>query len=244
MDGAGRDMHQDLKIALVTGASSGLGRAISLKLARAGQFVILAARSETGLAETARLITSAGGKCLSVPTDIRHEDSILALKAETDKIGFVNTVVNNAGVGKFERFNRSGTADWDLQLAVNLRGPYLVTRSFLDDMQIRKRGCIVFINSTAGIQSYPESAAYVASKHGLKGLADSLRDEIRKFNIKVISVYPGAFRSDFWDKLNVGFDQSDMMSCERVADSVVNAVLESSNLVMEDVVLRRAKGDY
>ncbi|NOZ07842.1 MAG: SDR family oxidoreductase [FCB group bacterium] len=244
MDNAAAGKNMGRKVALVTGASSGLGRAVSIKLALAGQFVILAARSEAGLAETARLITAAGGQCLTVPTDVRQEESILALKAEADKIGFVSTVVNNAGVGKFARFTHSSTADWDLQMEVNLRGPYLVSRIFSGEMQIQKYGRIVFINSTAGLQPYTESAAYVASKHGLKGLADSLREELRKYNIKVISVFPGAFSSDFWEKVSVEFDQSGMMSCENVAEFVVSAILEPSNLVIEDIVLRRTLGDF
>ncbi len=237
-------MTSNQKIVLITGASSGLGRAISLKLASAGQLVILAARSESGLAETANLIIKDGGRCRVIPTDVCSEESIESLKVQVKEIGFISTVVNNAGLGKFARFTNSTTLDWDLQMNVNLRGAYLITRAFVDEMQKRKTGQIVFINSTAGLQAYPESAAYVASKHGLKGLADSLREELRKFNIKVISVFPGTFSSKFWDKVNFPFDQSSMMSVERVADSVTYSILEESNLVTEDVVLRRTKGDF
>ena len=108
----------------------------------------------------------------------------------------------------------------------------------------RKSGKLVFINSVAGINPYPYSSAYVASKYGLRGFTSSLREEMREHNIKVISVFPGAVNTSFWDRINVDFKKEDMLNVNSVAKNIISNVEAPGNLVVEDLVLRRTAGDF
>ena len=104
-------------------------------------------------------------------------------------------------MGKFSKIEKTSIKDWDNQINTNLRGPFLITRQFVGKMIKKKEGKIIFINSVAGKHGYPYSSAYVSSKFGLRGLADSLRNELREHNIKVISIHPGAINTNFWDNI-------------------------------------------
>ena len=236
-------MNLDKQIAVITGASSGLGRLISEKLAHHGFYVILASRNEKKLNLNAQKIKKNGGHCIAIPTDITDESSIRNLAESVKKLGAISVLINNAGLGRFSEFSTHSTEIWDQQISVNLRGAFLVTRAFISDMKKSKKGRIVFINSTAGRQGYSHSAAYVASKYGLRGLAESLRMEVRNDGIKVISVYPGAFDSPFWNALDMGFPRGEMMTSDAVAEMVVQTILIPGNAVVEDLVLRRVMGD-
>ena len=118
-----------------------------------------------------------------------------------------------------------------------------MSRYITESMINRKTGKLVFINSVAGINPYPYSSAYVASKFGLRGFTSSLREELREYNIKVISVHPGAINTPFWNNVNVDFPKDEMMNSDDVAESVVHAILAPNNIVQEEVVIRRTAGD-
>ena len=111
-------------------------------------------------------------------------------------------------------------------------------------MVSRKTGKLVFINSVAGINAYPYSSAYVASKFGLRGFTSSLREELREHNIKVISVHPGAIDTPFWNNVNADFPKDEMMSSDDVAESIVHAILAPNNVVQEEIIIRRTGGDF
>ena len=103
---------------------------------------------------------------------------------------------------------------------------------------------LIFINSVAGMNPYPYSSAYVASKYGLRGFASSLREELREHNLKVISVHPGAIDTPFWNKVKVDFPKDDMLKSNDVADSILHAIQTPNNLVQEEIIIRRTAGDF
>ena len=105
-------------------------------------------------------------------------------------------------------------------------------------------GIIVFINSTAGTQAYPYSSAYVASKHGLNGFSKSLREELRSFNIRVVSIHPGAINTPLWDNVKSNFPRSEMMNVKEVASSVMHTIQQNKIGAIEEIVIRRVKGDF
>ena len=105
-------------------------------------------------------------------------------------------------------------------------------------------GKILFMNSVAGLNPYPFAAPYVASKYALRGLSASFREELREYNIKVISVHPGAVNTPLWEKSGSDFPLEDMMSSEDVADLTVQAILAPNNVVCEEIILRRTAGDF
>ncbi|MBT5077424.1 MAG: SDR family oxidoreductase [Candidatus Marinimicrobia bacterium] len=232
------------KIALITGASSGIGAALSRNLCEKGYRCILAARSSDKLEKLAQSLRNDGFNCSVVIVDVSSESSVDALFEASAKIGHVSLVINNAGLGIFSKIEESSVDDWDAQINVNLRGAFLVSRKFIPSMQSQKSGILVFMNSVAGNFGYPYSAAYVASKFGLRGLSDSLRNELRKDSIKVISVHPGAINTSFWDDINVDFPREEMLAPEAIASSVVHAIDAPDATVIENLTIRRVGGDF
>ena len=230
--------------AVITGASSGVGKSLAIQLSDAGYKVVLAARSEDKLNVIAEEIQKMGGNCLVVPTDVSQPEQINNLKDRTLEYGDVFVVINNAGLGKFCKIEDVTLEDWNRQLDVNLRASFLVSQAFIQGMKRRKKGTLVFMNSVAGKKGYPYSAAYVASKYGMRGLADSLREELREDNIKVISIHPGAVDTPFWDGAGVNFPREEMLDTNTLAQSIVHAIQSPGNFTIEELVVRRTAGDF
>ena len=230
--------------AVITGASSGVGKSLAIQLSDAGYKVVLAARSEDKLNAIAEEIQKMGGNCLVVPTDVSQPEQINNLKDRTLEYGDVFVVINNAGLGKFCKIEDVTLEDWNRQLDVNLRASFLVSQAFIPGMKQRKKGTLVFMNSVAGKKGYPYSAAYVASKYGMRGLADSLREELREDNIKVISIHPGAVDTPFWDGAGVNFPREEMLDTATLAQSIVHTIQSPGNFTVEELVVRRTAGDF
>ena len=230
--------------AVITGASSGVGKSLAIQLSVAGYKVVLAARSEDKLNAIAEEIQKMGGNCLVVPTDVSQPEQINNLKDRTLEYGDVFVVINNAGLGKFCKIEDVTLEDWNRQLDVNLRASFLVSQAFIPGMKQKKKGTLVFMNSVAGKKGYPYSAAYVASKYGMRGLADSLREELREDNIKVISIHPGAVDTPFWDGAGANFPREEMLDTNTLAQSIVHAIQSPGNFTIEELVVRRTAGDF
>jgi len=231
---------------LVTGASSGIGKEISKKLCKEGYEVILVSRSKKKLHSLHNELKKLGYKSHVIPCDLRIDKEVNNLYKESNKLGFVDCIINNAGVGRFSGINKMSIEDWDEQINTNLRSSFLLTRLFVNKMMDKKEGKFIFINSVAGKygHSFSHSTGYVASKYGLKGFADTLRTELREFNIKVISIYPGAINTNFWDTINSDFSRDEMLSPSDLAETVFHAMTTPNSSVVEDVVVRRTAGDF
>ena len=111
-------------------------------------------------------------------------------------------------------------------------------------MIVNKKGMFVYINSVAGKKAYPYSSAYVASKFGLLGFSRSIREELREYNIKVISVHPGAVDTALWDNIDVDFSRKEMMKSNNIAKSITYAICSPDNVVIEEMDIQRTKGDF
>ena len=181
----------DKPIAILTGASSGLGKSLSIKLSNQ-YFIYLISRSKKKLEQTAKIIHDNKNECKIIVADISKKESIDTIYSQINNKRNIDLIINNAGIAIFNNISELSIEDWDKQLNTNLRGSFLITKMFVDDLKSKKSGKIVFINSVAGLSPYKNAAAYVASKHGLKGFSSSLRQELREYNIKVISIYPGS----------------------------------------------------
>ena len=180
------------RIALVTGASQGIGRACALELARAGATVALAARNEGKLAETAAEIEAAGGKAAVFALDVASEESIKAgAKAVIEKFGKVEILVNNAGITRDGLVLRMKRPDWDDVLGTNLTGAFLLTQALLGPMLKNRWGRIINITSVVGRTGQAGQVNYAASKAGLIGLTRSLAREVASRGITVNAVAPG-----------------------------------------------------
>ena len=230
--------------AVITGASSGIGKALALQLADAGYKIVLVARSTEKLDSISEEIQKNGVECLAVPTNVAQPNQINKLKDRALAFGDVSVVVNNAGVGKFSGIEDITLEDWNWQINVNLRASFLVSQAFIPNMKEMKKGTLVFINSVAGKKGYAYSAAYVSSKYGMRGLSESLREELRKDNIKVISIHPGAVDTPFWDNVDVDFSKEDMLNTNTLAQSIIQAIQAPGNFTVEEMVVRRTGGDF
>src|SRR5579863_403681 len=184
----------DLKgrIALVTGASQGIGRACALELAKAGATVALAARNEAKLAEVAAEIGASGGQAAAFALDVASEDSIkVGAKAILDRYGKVEILVNNAGITRDGLMLRMKRADWDDVLNTNLTGTFLLTQALLSPMLKNRWGRIINISSVVGRTGQAGQANYAASKAGLIGLTRAIAREVASRGITVNAVAPG-----------------------------------------------------
>ena len=180
------------RIALVTGASQGIGRACALELARAGATVALAARNEAKLAEAAAEIEAAGGKAAVFSLDVSSADSIAAgAKAILEKLGKVEILVNNAGITRDGLVLRMKRPDWDDVLQTNLTGAFLLTQALLSAMLRNRWGRIVNITSVVGRTGQAGQVNYAASKAGLIGMTRALAREVASRGITVNAVAPG-----------------------------------------------------
>jgi NADP-dependent 3-hydroxy acid dehydrogenase YdfG len=179
------------QVAVVTGASAGIGMAISKALAAEGASVCLIGRNSASLETAAGEI---GGRASSVKTyrtDLTADADIHSLKAcLSADFGHVDILIHSAGIYSMGRIEDSPVEQFDIQYRTNVRAPYLLTQALLPMIRSRK-GQIVFINSSAGLNSKANVSQYSATKHGLKAVADSLREEVNEEGIRVLSIYPG-----------------------------------------------------
>jgi NADP-dependent 3-hydroxy acid dehydrogenase YdfG len=212
-------------VAVVTGASAGIGEATAFALANRGAKVVLAARRVERLEEIARTIESAGGRALAVGCDVGDPDRLAALPAVVgEAFGPCDILVNNAGVPGGGDFAELGFEQIERIVRVNVLGVMFGTRAFLPGMLKRRHGHIVNIASLAGRFAIPGAAVYTASKHAVVAFSESLNYDTEPLGVRVTSVNPGLVATE-------GFSQGTMpprivMQPERVADAIVRVVRE------------------
>lgn len=179
------------KVALVTGAGKGIGKAIAIALAKEGAPVGLIARSEKDVQAVADDIKAMGGKAAYATADVSNRAEVeAAVKKLEDALGPIDILINNAGTGTFGKFLELDPEVWEAQIKVNVFGVYYTTRAVLPSMIERKTGDIVNISSTAGKSGSAVTSAYSASKFAVFGLSESLMQEVRKHNIRVTALAP------------------------------------------------------
>ena len=191
------------RVALVTGASQGIGRACALELARGGAAVAAAARSRDKLDALVAEITAAGGKAVAFPMDVAKEDDIKSgVKAAIAHFGKLDILVNNAGITRDQLVMRMKRADWDDVLSTNLTAAFLCTREVMSSMLKQRWGRILNITSVVGQMGQGGQANYAASKAGLIGLTMAVAREVGSRNITVNAVAPGYIETAMTDGLS------------------------------------------
>jgi 3-oxoacyl-[acyl-carrier protein] reductase len=191
------------RVALVTGASQGIGRACALLLAEGGAMVALAARQEDKLQEAVAQITAAGGEAAAFRLDVADEDSVRsAVKAALDKFGKIEILVNNAGITRDQLIMRMKRADWDAVLQTNLTGAYLCTQAVIPSMLKGRWGRIINITSIFGQMGQTGQANYSAAKAGLIGLTMAVAREVGSRHITVNAIAPGFIQTAMTEALS------------------------------------------
>jgi NAD(P)-dependent dehydrogenase (short-subunit alcohol dehydrogenase family) len=229
------------KVAIVTGASRGIGRAISVALAQETAIVVLAARSTQQLQVTAEYVTKVGGTAHIVHVELTEEDSIRDLVRETgDKLGRLDILVNNAGVTHSAPLEQTSTEDWQRCILINARAPFILCREALPLLKKSKSAHIINIASVVGIKGYPLQSAYTASKHALRGMTMSLAEELRGSNIRVHLLCPGGVDTDMVDNVRPDISKDELIKPEEIAELVLYLVTHKGNAVVDELRIRRA----
>ena len=199
------------RVALVTGASQGIGRACALRLARSGATLALAARNQEKLQELVSQIEAAGGKAAAFPLDVGDEEQIKStFKAVVGQFGKIDILVNNAGITRDQLIMRMKRSDWDSVLNTNLTSAYLCTQQAISSMLKQRWGRIINITSVFGQTGQAGQANYAASKAGLIGLTMAVAREVGSRNITCNAVAPGFIETAMTSGLGDDFKQNAM----------------------------------
>jgi len=189
------------RLAVVTGATEGIGRAIAEALARGGATVAICARTAKRVEATVQELRGMGFDAVGHPCDVAVPAAVTAFADFVSRErGDPAVLVNNAGIGRFAPLERLSLEDWDATMGVNLRSLYLVTRAFLPGLKRAAPSSIVNIASLAGRNGIEEGTAYCASKHAVLGFSKALMLEVRKAQVRVVAVCPGSVATPFMDK--------------------------------------------
>ena len=223
------------QVALVTGATRGIGLALARALAYESCHLILTARNESALARVSRKLASQKIRILAYPCDVRDPHSVDSLfRATRQQFRRLDILINNAGIAHPNLpIEKLPYPTWKDVLETNLTGMFLVTQAAL---AIMKRGGTIVNNlSIAATRVFPGSAGYNASKHGALGLTNTLREELRPKGIRVIALLPGATNTDIWNTLWAQAPRKKMMTPETIAGAVVQSLLLPANATVESL---------
>jgi len=197
------------RVALVTGASQGIGRGCALKLAASGATVVLAARNEERLAELVREIETGGGKAFAFPVDVADEEQVkTAFKSALGQLGKIDILINNAGITRDQLVMRMKRADWDAVLNTNLTSAYLCIQQVIGSMLKQRWGRIINITSVFGQTGQAGQANYAASKAGLIGLTMAIAREVASRSITCNAVAPGFIETSMTSGFSEDFKQN------------------------------------
>jgi 3-oxoacyl-[acyl-carrier protein] reductase len=228
------------QVAIVTGASRGIGEAIARKLASLGAHTVLTARDQDQLKKVIAEIVAAGGHAESHACDLTQPSQIetfARLMLETH--GHCEILVNNAGMGWFQGpLHETPLEEWDRLFAINLRAPYLLLRAFAPAMIAAKRGHIINISSLAGKNPVPNGAAYAATKWGLNGMMVSAAEELRQHQVRVSLVAPGTVRTEFGSGLSGEKSALGAIAPEDIANVVALLATQADQSFISEVMVR------
>lgn len=232
--------------ALITGASSGIGRATALALADVGYDILLVARDRTKLGSVAAEVETRGRNATLLSLDLSQVSTIQeTLKAWIGDDG-LDVLVNNAGIGYTGRLSDMPLADWQQVMDINLGSVFECTRAVLPTMRKAGSGTIVNIASVAAYNAFPDWGAYGVSKAALVSLSKAFAAEERQHGIRVSVVSPGAVNTPIWDTetVDADFDKSKMMTAEMVAQAIANVILMPQAAVVEEITLLPNAGTF
>lgn len=225
------------KVALITGASRGIGFAVARRLGRMGARVSICGRDQAKLDQSASSLRSEGIETLAVQADVRRGDQISSLVHKTQQgVGPIDILVNNAGIGVFGPFHEFGEADWNNVIDTNLKSVFLMCRAVASEMIRRQTGQIINISSLAGKNTFANGAIYCASKWGLMGLSGSMAEDLRGYGIRVSAICPGSVATEFSG--HGGKDPSKLLQPDDVAHAVAALVTQTAGSFISEVHLR------
>ena len=227
------------KVALVTGASRGIGHAIAQHLGRLGARLGLCARTPERLDAAAAELRRDGVEAIAVPADLTHPSEVASVVRRTnDALGEIDILVNNAGVGVFRPAHEATEEEWDRVMNTNLKAVFLLSKAVAPQMIRRRRGDIVNIASLAGKNAFAGGAVYCASKWGLLGLTQCMAEDLRGYGVRVSAICPGTVQTEFSHSPHVGKDSAKMLQPQDVAHVVAMVLTAAPRSFLSEVLLR------
>lgn len=235
------------RVAIITGASSGIGEATAIKLAEAGISVVLAARRRERLEALHTKITDAGGSALMVETDVTSRAQVEAMvQAAMDAFGRVDVLINNAGVMLLSYMRNAHVDEWERMIDVNLKGPLFGIGAVMPIMKAQGSGHIVNVSSMAGRRVFPSGAVYCGTKFGLHAITEGLRQELgHKNNIRATIIAPGVVATelthhitddDVSKRVNA-MTSMDALTSEDVANAILYAIEQPAHVNVSEVLV-------
>jgi NAD(P)-dependent dehydrogenase (short-subunit alcohol dehydrogenase family) len=228
------------KKAIVTGGGRGIGRAIALSIAEAGCDVAVVSRTQEELDRVVSEIGMFDAKGLAITGDISDSNDVDYIIEKTfETFGRIDILVNNAGIAIFKPFLELTQNDWDITMAVNMRGAFLFSQGVAKVMIGQGSGTIVNICSSASQKAYVNQMAYVASKHGMLGLSRALSLELKPYNIRVHAICPGGVDTKLTADARPETDRSDWMRPEDIAHAVMMLLTMHERATIDEIYIRR-----
>ena len=227
--------------AIVTGASSGIGRAVARGLLAMGTRVALVGRDQMRLEETA----DGHSEHLLLTCDVRDDNQVRATVTRVEQAwDGVDLLVNSAGLYQTAPLTETSNAMWDDLWRTNVSGTLFPTRAVLPGMLERGHGTIVMISSVAGYRGFANNTAHAATKLAVAGLARALSDEVRRKGVRVVNATIGPVDTPVWAGSGTPLEREDMLTPEETAQAIINAISVSKTQVLEEIVLLPQKGLY
>ena len=228
-------------VALVTGATAGIGRATAFALGRAGYRVGVCARTAGPVDALVAELRAEGIAAAGRAADVGQAEAVEALvKAVASELGPVDTLINNAGIAIIRPLTELSVEEWDATMATNLRSLFLVTRAVLPGMLERGSGIIVNVASLAGRNPLVGGTAYAASKHAVLGFSKSLMLEVRKEGVRVLAICPGSVNTALIRNIRTPSREGEMLEPEDVAQAILDAIRMPVRATVSEIDIRPA----
>jgi NADP-dependent 3-hydroxy acid dehydrogenase YdfG len=232
------------KVIWVTGASTGIGKEIANEFSKAGHIVVVTARRKSRLVRIVSEIKFAEREASAFVCNVLSERSIqITAKRIREKYGSIDALINNAGTTVFKSFLETKTFDYDNVIDTNLRGAFLCMKFVLPQMIKNKKGHIINILSVAANTAFENSSVYAASKAGLLAMSNCIREEVRRYNIKLSNILPGVVETAMWDSRSRQRFKNRMLSPNDIAKLVLDIFQQPKKVMVEDIVVRPIKGN-
>jgi len=227
----------------ITGAGSGIGKSIANEFCKQKKYVIASARNRKALLEVKDSLEEFGNYFIPFPLDVSKRNLLEKKLSKLSQNYFIEVLVNNAGITSFNPAENESFENIEQIIKVNLMGAIYAAKLVLPEMIKSKKGTIINILSVASKKIFVQSSVYSASKAGLETYMNILREEVRKYNIKVINIFPGATKTAIWpDEMLKQFGKR-MMLPEDIAELIFSFYNTNSSAIPEEIVLRPIKGD-
>lgn len=239
-----RTMLKD-QVAIVTGASRGIGNEVAIKLAEQGMKLSIVG-SSAQISETAEQLKKIGFlNVLSIQADVSKEEEMQqVIKKTIEEFGHMDLLVNNAGVGFFKLTEEVTVDEWKKIFEVNVQGVFLATKAVLPHMKERKSGTIITISSDVGRYTIPNGAAYTATKYAVQGFSGSVAQEVREYGIRVGTINPGMVDTYFADSTQGLPEKHDWLKVSDIANAVVYMASAPKYMVIDEIVLHPLVQQY